>query len=195
MSLFKDHVACPNLILTGRRVNHLTVTLWSRERNFCSSERVKLSEFELSALYCINKTMIMRYWPSVRSILLLGIVKFILWLFYANRGQQGRKRRKRPISCHLNASWTSHMTDIPWDIGDFKQLLRKRLVRWAEVIFSSPRVNASRQQWKNSFLIIKQELVLFQSISRLFQITSFAKCGWRKKRKKNRRQLFTPTVA
>ena len=48
---------------------------------------------------------------------------------------------------------------------------------------------------KNSFLIIKQELVLFQSFLRLFQITSFAKCRWRKKRKKFRRQLFTSTVA
>ena len=146
MSLFKGHVACPNLTLTGLRVNFSDSLIKGKEFLFELAGKV-IRVRVIGALLYKQKQWCMRYWPSVRSILLLGIVKFILWLFYANRGQQGRKRRERPISSHLNASWTSHMTDIPWDIGDFKQLLRKRLVRWAEVIFlhaSMPHDNSKR---------------------------------------------------
>ena len=60
MSLFKGHVACRNLTLTGLRVNFNDSLIKGKEFLFefeFEFERGKLSEFELSAFYCINETM------------------------------------------------------------------------------------------------------------------------------------------
>ena len=82
------------------------------------------------------------------------------------------------------------------DIGDFKQRLRKRLVQWAEGnFFFSTRQCLTTTVKKKKLFNNKTGTRALPAFFAIIPNTSFAKCGWRKKREKFRRQLFTPTVA